>query len=56
VRLVRRTTWAQPVSRVDAGGIDVLADRKRSGRPAVVDEVAIVVRTVSDDGRPPAHL
>jgi transposase len=43
-------------NRYDAGGIDALADLERSGRPAMVDEVAIVVRTVSDDGRPPAHL
>jgi transposase len=42
--------------RYDAGGIDALADLERSGRPQVVDEVAIVVRTVSDEGRPPAHL
>jgi transposase len=43
-------------NRYDAGGIDALVDLPRAGRPAVVDEVAIVVRTVSDDGRPPAHL
>jgi hypothetical protein len=43
-------------NRYDAGGIDVLGDLERSSRPAVVDEVAIVVRTVSDDGRPPAPL
>jgi transposase len=43
-------------SRYQAGGVDALADLARSGRPPVVDEVAIVVRTVADDGRPPAHL
>jgi transposase len=43
-------------NRYDRGGIDALADLDRSGRPTVIDEVAIVVRTVSDDGRPPAQL
>jgi transposase len=43
-------------NRYEAGGVDALVDLPRAGRPAVVDEVAIVVRTVSDDGRPPTHL
>jgi transposase len=43
-------------NRYDAGGMEALADLDRSGRPTVVDEVAIVVRTVADDGRPPPGL
>ena len=43
-------------NRYEQGGIGALADLDRSGRPAVIDEVAVVVRTVSEDGRPPRHL
>jgi transposase len=43
-------------NRYEVGGIEALADLPRAGRPAMIDEIAIVVRTVSDDGRPPAHL
>jgi hypothetical protein len=42
--------------RYEAGGVDALADLSRSGRPKVIDEVAVVVRTLSDEGRPPADL
>jgi transposase len=43
-------------NRYHAGGIDALADLDRSGRPPVIDDVAVVVRTLDDDGRPPAQL
>jgi len=42
--------------RYAAGGIGALKDEPRSGRPALIDEVDVVVATLADDGRPPARL
>jgi transposase len=42
--------------RYQAGGIAALGDRPRSGRPAEIDEIKVVVATLADDGRPPARL
>src|SRR5579864_1404152 len=42
--------------RYRAGGIAALADQPRSGRPAEIDEIKVVVATLADDGRPPARL
>ena len=38
------------------GGIAALEDEPRSGRPAVIDEIDVVVATLENDGRPPARL
>src|SRR5271154_6531549 len=35
------------------GGIAALEDEPRSGRPAVIDEIDVVVATLANDGRPP---
>jgi transposase len=43
-------------ARYDAGGIRALEDQPRSGRPPEIDEIDVVVATLADDGRPPAHL
>lgn len=40
-------------NRYDAGGIDALADRPRSGRPPVIDEAAVITATLNP---PPGHL
>jgi len=40
-------------ARYEAGGIDALADLPRSGRPAVIDEAAVVVATLNP---PPPQL
>jgi transposase len=37
-------------------GITALADEPRSGRPAVIDEIDVVVATLANDGRPPERL
>ena len=42
--------------RYAAGGIAALEDAPRSGRPAEIDEIAVVVATLSDDGVPPERL
>jgi transposase len=42
--------------RYAAGGISALGDLRRSGRPAVVDELEVVATTLADGGRPPEHL
>jgi len=42
--------------RYQAGGIAALDDRPRSGRPAEIDEIEVVVATLADDGRPPRRL
>ena len=42
--------------RYAAGGIRALEDVPRSGRPAVIDEIAVVVATLADAGRPPDRL
>jgi transposase len=57
----RRTGTSRPTvvdwrARYDAGGISALADQPRSGRPPEIDEIDVVVATLADDGRPPAHL
>jgi transposase len=38
------------------GGIAALEDERRSGRPAEIDEIEVVVATLADDGRPPGRL
>jgi transposase len=43
-------------ARYDAGGVAALADAPRSGRPPEIDEIDVVVATLTDDGRPPARL
>jgi transposase len=43
-------------ARYDAGGIGALDDQPRSGRPPKIDEIDVVVATLAEDGRPPAHL
>ena len=59
--IARRTGTSRPTvvdwrARYDAGGIGALHDQPRSGRPAEIDEIDVVVATLADDGRPPAHL
>jgi transposase len=43
-------------NRYEAGGMAFLEDQDRSGRPPQIDEVDVVVATLSDDGRPPPEL
>src|SRR5580704_14664698 len=38
------------------GGIAALDDEPRSGRPAEIDEIKVVVATLVNDGRPPGRL
>ena len=38
------------------GGIAALDDEPRSGRPAVIDEIDVVVATLANEGRPPQRL
>ena len=38
------------------GGIRALEDEPRSGRPAVIDEIDVVVATLANEGRPPGRL
>ena len=57
----RRTGTSRPTvvdwrARYDAGGIRALDDLPRSGRPPEIDEIEVVVATLAEDGRPPAHL
>jgi transposase len=59
--IARRTGTSRPTvvdwrARYDAGGIGALDDLPRSGRPPEIDEVEVVVATLAQDGRPPAHL
>ena len=42
--------------RYQVGGIGALEDQPRSGRPAEIDEIKVVVATLADDGRPPPRL
>ncbi|AWW36530.1 IS630 family transposase [Streptomyces cadmiisoli] len=42
--------------RYGASGIESLGDLPRPGRPGTVDEVAVLVATLAEDGRPPARL
>jgi transposase len=59
--IARRTGTSRPTvvdwrARYDLGGIGALQDQPRSGRPPKIDEIDVVVATLADDGRPPAHL
>ena len=59
--IARRTGTSRPTvvdwrSRYVAGGIRALDDQPRSGRPPEIDEIDVVVATLAQDGRPPAHL
>lgn len=59
--IARRTGSTRPTvlawrQRYEAGGIDALRDKPRSGRPAKVDEIAVVATTLADQGKPPEHL
>jgi transposase len=59
--IARRTGTSRPTvvdwrARYGAGGVAALADQPRSGRPPEIDEIDVVVATLADDGRPPAHL
>src|SRR3981081_1745546 len=59
--IARRTGTRRPTvvdwrARYDAGGIAGLRDLPRSGRPPEIDEIDVVVATLADEGRPPAHL
>src|SRR3954452_4165880 len=59
--IARRTGTSRPTvvdwrARYDAGGIRALHDQPRSGRPPEIDEIDVVVATLAEDGRPPAHL
>ena len=59
--IARRTGTSRPTvvdwrARYDAGGIRALEDAPRSGRPPRIDEIAVVVATLADQGRPPEHL
>jgi transposase len=38
--------------RCQAGGIAALEDQSRSGRPAEIEEIRVVVATLADNGRP----
>jgi transposase len=42
--------------RYEQGGIAGLEDEPRSGRPAEIDELAVVAATLADAGRPPQRL
>jgi transposase len=59
--IARRTGTSRPTvvgwrARYDEGGIAALSDQPRSGRPPEIDEIAVVVATLADEGRPPEHL
>jgi transposase len=59
--IARRIGTSRPTvvdwrARYDAGGMNALHDQPRSGRPPEIDEIDVVVATLADDGRPPAHL
>ena len=53
---VSRPTVLAWRSRYEQGGIGGLEDEPRSGRPAEIDEVEVVVATLADEGRPPPRL
>jgi len=42
--------------RYQQGGIRALEDEPRSGRPAMIDEIDVVVATLANEGRPPERL
>ena len=59
--IARRTGTSRPTvvdwrARYGTGGVAALHDLPRSGRPPRIDEIDVVVATLADDGRPPAHL
>jgi transposase len=59
--IARRTGTSRPTvldwrARYESGGITGLGDLPRSGRPVEIDEVDVVVATLAEQGRPPAHL
>jgi transposase len=59
--IARTTGTSRPTvvdwrARYEAGGIGALQDQPRSGRPPQIDEIDVVVATLAEDGRPPAHL
>lgn len=59
--IARRTGTTRPTvvgwrGRYEAGGVEALSDLARSGRPAQVDEIAVVATTLAGQGRPPEHL
>jgi transposase len=59
--IARRTGTSRPTvldwrARYDTGGIRALDDLPRSGRPPEIDEIDVVVATIAEEGRPPAHL
>ncbi|MEN3263812.1 IS630 family transposase [Pseudonocardia sp.] len=59
--IARRAGTSRPTvldwrARYDTGGIRALDDLPRSGRPPEIDEIDVVVATIADEGRPPAHL
>jgi DNA invertase Pin-like site-specific DNA recombinase len=59
--IARQTGISRPTvvdwrARYDAGGMAALHDQKCSGRPAEIDDVAVVIATLAEDGRPPEHL
>ncbi|MFJ2095328.1 helix-turn-helix domain-containing protein [Streptomyces sp. NPDC087901] len=53
---VSRPTVLKWRARYEDSGIAALGDLPRPGRPATVDEVAVLVATLSDRGTPPARL
>jgi transposase len=53
---VSRPTVISWRDRYAHGGIKALEDEPRSGRPAQIDEVDVVVATLAADGRPPQEL
>jgi hypothetical protein len=53
---VSRPTVISWRERYEAGGIAVLEDEPRSGRPAEVDEIEVVAATLVNSGRPPRRL
>lgn len=53
---VSRPTVLKWRSRYAESGIAALGDLPRPGRPATVDEVAVLVATLCDGGTPPARL
>jgi transposase len=53
---VSRPTVISWRDRYEQSGIAGLEDQDRSGRPPQVDEIDVVVATLSNDGRPPEEL
>jgi predicted transposase YbfD/YdcC len=59
--IARRTGTSRPTvvgwrDRYETGGVAALQDLPRSGRPPEVDEIAVVVATLADEGHPPDKL